>query len=75
MTHHTDDPVEVEDFLMHLLVSGAHISAIRHDAVELSSHQFDHKVKIAAERLMVKLLNESLGLDSAEIRHRFGFAA
>lgn len=75
LTHHTDDPVEAEDFLMHLLVSGAHISTIRHDAVELTSHQFDHKVKIAAEGLIVRLLSESLGLDSAEIRHRFGFAA
>lgn len=75
ITHHTDDPVEAEDFLMHLLVSGARISAIRHDGEELSSHQFDHKVKIAAESVMVRLLKESLVLDSAEIRHRFGFAA
>lgn len=75
LTHHTDDPVEAEDFLTHLLVSGARITAIHHDAVELAPHQFDRMVKVAAERVVATLLAESLGLDGAEIKHRFGFAA
>jgi hypothetical protein len=75
LIHRTDDPVEAEDFLMHLLVSGAHIRAISHNAEELPPHQFDRMVRIAAESLVVRLLGESLGLDSVAIRHRFGFAA
>jgi len=74
-THRTDDPVEAEDFLMHLLASGARITAIRHDAGELTPQQFDRMVKIAAESLVVRMLASSLGIDSPEIRHRFGFAA
>lgn len=74
-THRTDDPVEAEEFLMHLLVSGARISAIRHESEELTEHQFDRMIRIAAESLIVRLLARSLGLDSAAIRHRFGFAA
>ncbi len=75
MSHHTDDPVEAEDFLAHLLAAGARISAIHHDALELEPHQFDRMVKLAAERVVATLLAESLGLDTAAIRHRFGFAA
>ena len=73
-THHTDDPVEAEDFLMHLLTSGAHIKMIRHDGVELSAQQADHMLKIAAERVAASLLCESLGMDAADARHRFGLA-
>lgn len=75
MTHYTDDPVEAEDFLAHLLAAGARISGIRHDAMELPPHQFDRMIKVAAERVIVTLLAESLGLDTAAIKHRFGFAA
>jgi hypothetical protein len=75
LTHRTDDPVEAEEFLSHLLAAGAKISGIRHDAGELTSHQFDRMVKVAAEGLISRLLGDSLGLDSAEIRHRFGFAS
>lgn len=74
-THRTDDPVEAEDFLMHLLASGARIVAIRHAAGELVPHQFDRMVKVATERLASRLLEESLGIDNAEVKHRFGFAA
>ena len=74
VTHRTDDPVEAEDFLAHLLAAGARIIAIRHDTEELTQHQFDRMVKIAAEGLMVRLLVQSLKLDVAAIRHRFGFA-
>lgn len=75
LIHRTDDPVEAEDFLMHLLVSGARIHSIEHDAVELAPHQFDRMVRVAAERLMAQLIATSLDLDSAAIRHRFKLAA
>jgi hypothetical protein len=74
-THRTDDPVEAEDFLMNLLSTGSRIVAIRHDAVELEPHQFDRMIKVAIERLASRLLETSLALDSAAVKHRFGFAA
>lgn len=74
-THLTDDPVEAEEFLMHLLGSGARINEIRHDGKALSGPQFDKMVKVAAERAASLMLRESLGLDAAEIKNRFGFAA
>jgi len=75
LTHRTDDPVEVEDFLMHLLASGATIKEIRHDGKVLSGHQFDQMLKVAAERVASLLLRQALGLDASEIKDRFGFAA
>ncbi|AKC82695.1 hypothetical protein IMCC26134_07770 [Verrucomicrobia bacterium IMCC26134] len=74
-THYTDDPVEVEDFLMHLLVSRTRIVAIRHDSVALTGHQFDKLLKNAAERIASTLLRESLSLDAELVKLRFGFAA
>ena len=73
--HRTDDPIEAEDFLMQLLVSGARILTIRHEGIAMERSQFDRMVKIASERLASQLLGISLGLDQAEITHRFGFAA
>ena len=74
-THLTDDPIEVEDFLMHLLAARCRISAIRHDGILMTGHQFDRMLKVAAERIASELLRESLALDAAEIKDRFGFAA
>lgn len=74
-THLTDDPVEAEDFLMHLLTSGARIKEIRHEGKVLSGHQFGQMLKLAAQRVASLLLRESLVLDAAEIKDRFGFAA
>lgn len=74
-THFTDDPVEAEDFLMHLLAARARITAIRHDSAAMSGHQFDQMLKMAAQRIAAALLQESLELDPAEIKHRFGFDA
>lgn len=74
-THRTDDPVEAEDFLMSLLASGARILAIRHDAKEMSPQQFDRMIKVAAERLLSFLIERSLDIDNAEVRHRFHLAA
>jgi hypothetical protein len=74
-THWTDDPVEAEDFLMHLLATSARIQEIRHEGKILSGHQFDQMIKVAAERVASLLLRESLALDASEIKDRFGFAA
>jgi hypothetical protein len=74
-THQTDDPVEVEDFLMHLLASSARIKEIRHDGKVLAGPQFNQMLKVAAERVASLLLRESLALDASEIKDRFGFAA
>jgi hypothetical protein len=75
LTHRTDDPVAVEDFLMHLLATGARIREIRHDSLALGSHQFDQMLKVAAGRIAAQMLRKSLGLDSVKIKDRFGFAA
>jgi hypothetical protein len=74
-THFTDDPIEAEDFLMHLLAARARITAIRHDSTAISGHQFDLILKVAAQRIASALLQESLALDPAEIKDRFGFSA
>jgi hypothetical protein len=74
-THRTDDPIEAEDFLMNLLASGAHISAIKHEGVELESKKSDQMLRVAADRLATRLLCASLGIDSIAVKHRFGFAA
>lgn len=74
-THLTDDPIEAEDFLMHLLLGHAHIAAIRHEGTTLTGHQFDRMLKIAAERIVAGMLRESLHLDAQEVKSRFGFAA
>lgn len=74
-THLSDDPIEVEDFLMHLLAARARITAIRHNGAVMTDHQFNRMLKVAAERIASELLRESLSLDAAEIKDRFGFAA
>ena len=74
-THFTDDPVEAEGFLMHLLCARARVTAIRHEGVAMAGHPFDRMMKVAAERVASELLRESLGLDAGEIKTRFGFAA
>lgn len=74
-THFTDDPVESEDFLMNLLATRARITAIRHAGAPLTGHPFNRMLRVAAERVAATLLRESLDLDAAEIKDRFGFAA
>ena len=74
-THRTDDPIEAEDFLMNLLASGARILSIKHEGVELDSKKSDQMLRVAAERLATRLLCTSVGIDSIEVKHRFGFAA
>jgi hypothetical protein len=74
-THRTDDPIEAEDFLMNLLVSNVRIGAIKHEGVELDRPQADRMLQVAADRLASRLLGGALGIDSASVKHRFGFAA
>jgi hypothetical protein len=74
-THRTDDPVEAEEFLMHLLAAGACIQGIKHEGVALEGHKFDQMLKLAAERVASRLLSTALHLDSAQVKHRFGFPA
>ena len=74
-THRTDDPIELEDFLMHLLTSRTRILQIRHEGVELTPHQSDRLIKVAAERIASTLVREALHLDAAAVKDRFGFAA
>jgi hypothetical protein len=74
-THFTDDPIEAEDFLMHLLVARTRIVAIRHEGLLMNEARFNRMLKVAAERIASALLAESLQLDASEIKARFGFAA
>jgi hypothetical protein len=74
-TYYTDDPIEAEDLLMHLLQARASIKAIRHEGALLTEHQFDRMLKIAAERIVAELLQESLRIDALSVKTRFGFAA
>jgi hypothetical protein len=73
-THFTDDPVEAEDFLMHLLLARARIGEIRHDGAALVGLQYDRLLKIAAERIASAMLLESLVLDPSAVKARFGLA-
>jgi len=74
-THHTDDPVEAETFLVQLLTSGTRIHSIMHDGVPVEPHQFDRLLKVAATRVAAELISRSLHMDYAEVKHRFGFAS
>ena len=74
-SYRTDDPVAAEDFLTGLLATGASVTVIKHEGVDLSPAQFDQMIKVAAERLISSLVGRSLNLDSVEVKHRFGFAA
>lgn len=74
-THFTDDPVEAEDFLMHLLIAGARIREVRHDGAVLTGHQFNRMLKTAAERIAATMLRASLAIDAVAVKDRFGFAS
>jgi len=74
-THRTNDPIEAEEYLMQLLHARSRILSIRHEGVEIPRAQFDQMLKIAGERLISESLRHALDIDTAEVRHRFGFAA
>ena len=75
LTHHTDDPIAAEEFLMYLLASHARIREIRLEGRALEGAQFDRLLKVAAERIAASLLRESLQLDAPAVHARFGFAS
>ena len=86
-THRTDDPVAAEEFLMHLLVSGARLHNIKHEGSGARLHNIKHEgvalervqqdgmLRAAAERLCTHLISRAVHIDTAETKHRFGFAA
>ena len=74
-SHHTDDPVAAEDFLIGLLATGARIVSIKHDGIELDQPQSDRMLRVAADRLAAGVLCRALSIDAAQVKHRFGFAA
>ena len=74
-THRTDDPVELEDFLMQILMSGSRLISIKHEGIERDEAQTSQMLRVAAERIASRLLAASLGIDAAAVKHRFGFAA
>ncbi len=71
----TDDPIICEQFVQELLEHGFGISAIKHEGVDLSPHEFDRILKTAAGLLAAKRLCASLGIKPEEEKYRFGFAA
>lgn len=74
-THQTDDPVEMEEFIMHLLLMGAKIREIRHQGEVLTGSKFDHMIKVAADRVAADMLRHSLDLSNLSVKDRFGYAA
>ena len=74
-THRTNDPIEAEEYLMQLLQAHSRILSIKHEGVEIPQVQFDQMLRIASERLMAEMLCHALDIDTAEVRHRFAFAA
>ena len=74
-THRSEDPNEFELFLGHLLGSGSRIAALRIDAESLSGSRLDKILKTAAEGVVFRLLQNSLGVDGEEIQRRFGVAS
>lgn len=75
--HHylTDDPVAGEEFLTELLERGFKITSILHEGVALPRVDSDRMIKTAAGILATKHICRSLGIDTAEAHHRFGFPA
>lgn len=73
--HHSDDPVESEDFLAHLIASGVRIFDIKHEGVALDRTQTDRMIDVAARKLTARAIARALQLDAAEVKHRFGYAA
>src|SRR5436190_23608065 len=56
----TDDPVACEEFVEELLERGFRIQTIKHEGVDLPTHDFDKMVKTAAVLLASKRICASL---------------
>ena len=74
VTYQTDDPMELEEFLVHLLATGSHILEIRHDGQALPQNQFDHLIKKAVDLCAAEMLRTSLEIDRLTLKSRFGLA-
>ncbi len=70
--YRTDDPVACEDLLVEVLERGYRVEHLMHEGVEMPQTQRDRMLRSAACILAAKHLERSLGLDEAEVRHRFG---
>ena len=71
----TDDPVACEEFVAELLERQLSIRVIKHEGVDLTRHEFDRIVKVAAGMAASKHLCASLGIKAEEEKFRFGFTA
>jgi len=71
----TDDPVACEEFLGELLERSYKILAIKHEGIDLSSHDFDKMIKAAACTMAARHVCSSLGIKPEEEKYRFGLAA
>lgn len=74
--HHfyfTDDPLACEEFVQHLLAQRMGIHAIKYDGADLSPHDFDRVVKVAASSLAAHSICAALNIKPEEERYRFGF--
>jgi hypothetical protein len=71
----TDDPITCEEFVQELLERGISIRAIKHEGLDLPTHDFDRLVKTAASMLASKHICASLGIKPEEEKFRFGFTA
>jgi hypothetical protein len=71
----TDDPITCEEFVEELLEGRFSIRSIKHEGVDLSTHDFDRIVKNAASMLAAKCICASLDLKPEEEKFRFGFTA
>ena len=55
-THRTDDPVELEDFLMQILISGSRLISVKHEGIECDEAKTSQMLRVAAERIASRLL-------------------
>jgi hypothetical protein len=70
----TDDPVACEEFVEELLERKMAIRAIKHDGLDLPTHEFDRVIKTAASMLAARSVCTSLGIKPEEEKYRFGFS-
>ena len=73
--YRTDDPVICEEILSGLLERGIIIKSVSHEGVALPRSEFDKMIRSAAGMLATRHICRSLGVDSIEAHHRFGFPA
>ncbi|HSH95597.1 MAG TPA: hypothetical protein VK968_15745 [Roseimicrobium sp.] len=70
----TDDPVACVAFLSELIERGLVICSIKHEGVDLSRTESDRLIRNAAEQMVSRHVQRSLGINAEESKYRFGFA-